>query len=516
MSSAAPALRNFHRQFSVKVLNLLYRERMVESVVGLSPPLAFLFNHPAAALPLLVLSIARAPASSPVNLCYFRPDCGRVGFLFPIGVVSATGVVGIHIEREYAQKSRHKLVFLQSCQCYRDIHINSYFVNSGLCAAERHGCNDEVADCRLECCSRPRFNFSSGMNLATTRNPQINEGAPCSGESWPSILTAAARGEKCLENMSGSPAAPDEQLGIGAPQKLLPSRLQEEAERFSGFKMRRPKRIRHKGRNSSPLLHAVLATRSHLFFSFSSRFYWWTWSDSASKTTSIGSLAKVPPPQHGWQGEPTVLGASLQLVWERGGLTSICDRKLLDEHPTVSKTRNKREQENTATQQEWRRQHGWQEEPAVLGASLQLAWERRLNFNLRSETSWTNNGLQDEEVHPESSKREQENAATQQEWRRQRRAGVKWLNVRMIHPPHMSVAICLQESDARRRRLRFSWAPTFESKDWYPINVDSGSTAKDAISVEAWTTLSEASGSLADGPAGLLSSEVWAQARAAT
>ncbi|KAJ7277269.1 hypothetical protein C8J57DRAFT_1504097 [Mycena rebaudengoi] len=56
--------------------------------------------------------------------------------------------------------------------------------------------------------------------------------------------------------------------------------------------------------------------------------------------------------------------------------------------------------------------------------------------------------------------------------------------------------------------------PTFESKDWYPINVDSGSTAKDAISVEAWTTLSEASGSLADGPAGPLSSEVWAQARA--
>ncbi|KAJ7239483.1 hypothetical protein C8J57DRAFT_1245915 [Mycena rebaudengoi] len=55
---------------------------------------------------------------------------------------------------------------------------------------------------------------------------------------------------------------------------------------------------------------------------------------------------------------------------------------------------------------------------------------------------------------------------------------------------------------------------TFEGKDWYPINVDSGSTAKDAISVEAWTTLSEAPGSLADGPAAPSSSEVWAQARA--
>ncbi|KAJ7244232.1 hypothetical protein C8J57DRAFT_1680998 [Mycena rebaudengoi] len=54
---------------------------------------------------------------------------------------------------------------------------------------------------------------------------------------------------------------------------------------------------------------------------------------------------------------------------------------------------------------------------------------------------------------------------------------------------------------------------TFEGKDWYPINVDSGSTAKDAISVEAWTTLSEAPGSLADGPAAPSSSEVWAQAR---
>lgn len=55
---------------------------------------------------------------------------------------------------------------------------------------------------------------------------------------------------------------------------------------------------------------------------------------------------------------------------------------------------------------------------------------------------------------------------------------------------------------------------TFEGKDWYPINIDSGSTAKDAISVDAWTTLSEAPGSLADGPAAPSSSEVWAQARA--
>ncbi|KAJ7213790.1 hypothetical protein C8J57DRAFT_1255950 [Mycena rebaudengoi] len=55
---------------------------------------------------------------------------------------------------------------------------------------------------------------------------------------------------------------------------------------------------------------------------------------------------------------------------------------------------------------------------------------------------------------------------------------------------------------------------TFEGKDWYPINVDGGSTAEDAISVEAWTTLSEAPGSLADGPAAPSSSEVSAQARA--
>jgi hypothetical protein len=36
---------------------------------------------------------------------------------------------------------------------------------------------------------------------------------------------------------------------------------------------------------------------------------------------------------------------------------------------------------------------------------------------------------------------------------------------------------------------------TFEGKDWYPINVDEGSSEVDTIDVGAWTTLSEAPGS---------------------
>ncbi|KAJ7263422.1 hypothetical protein C8J57DRAFT_1231295 [Mycena rebaudengoi] len=59
---------------------------------------------------------------------------------------------------------------------------------------------------------------------------------------------------------------------------------------------------------------------------------------------------------------------------------------------------------------------------------------------------------------------------------------------------------------------------TFEGKDWYPINVDEGSSEDDTIDVEAWTTLSEAPGSWTandEDTAVPSSSEVWAKVRAA-